>query len=119
MPFHDMPPLTAPANTGISLPVQLMKATVLAESYYISSIFIVIYRLQRCLLTVARIFYHFTFPGFPFILINACKDISLVVNTGKTKYLEIGRRRGMIANEHIRIGSNSYEKWKDLNVKAL
>jgi hypothetical protein len=31
-----------------------MKATVLAESYYISSIFIVIYELQRRLLTVAR-----------------------------------------------------------------
>ena len=32
---------------------KLMKATVLAESY-ISSIFIVIYELQQCLLTVAR-----------------------------------------------------------------
>jgi hypothetical protein len=29
-----------------------------------------------------------------------------------TKYKEIGRRRGMIANEHIRIDSNSYEKVK-------
>jgi hypothetical protein len=26
------------------------------------------------------------------------------------KYVEIGRHRGMIANEHIRIRSNSYEK---------
>ena len=26
--------------------------------------------------------------------------------------MEIGRHRGMIANEHIRIGSNSYEKVK-------
>ena len=34
----------------------------------------------------------------------------LAVNTGKTKYTEIGRRRGMIANAHIEIGSNSYEK---------
>ena len=33
---------------------------------------------------------------------------------GKTKYMEIGRHRGMIANEHIRIGSNSYEKVKTL-----
>ena len=60
--------------------LQLMKATVLAESYYILSIFNVIRRLQRCLLTVARqvslsfllvnmFFYHFTFPGFPFISI--------------------------------------------------
>jgi hypothetical protein len=31
-----------------------MKATVLAESYYISSIFIVIYGLQRFLLTIAK-----------------------------------------------------------------
>ena len=34
-------------------------------------------------------------------LINACKDIGLAVNTGKTKYMEIGRHRGMIANAHI------------------
>ena len=34
------------------------------------------------------------------------------VNTGKTKYLEIGRNRGVIANELIKIGSNSYEKVK-------
>ena len=43
---------------------------------------------------------------------NAGKDIGLAVNTGKTKYMEIGRHRGMIANEHIKIGSNSYEKVK-------
>ena len=36
------------------LPLQLMKATVLAESYNYLSIFIVICRLQQCLLTVAR-----------------------------------------------------------------
>ena len=34
------------------------------------------------------------------------------VNTGKTKYMEIGRYRGVIAIEHIRIGSDSYEKVK-------
>ena len=44
------------------------------------------------------------------VLLNACKDISLAENTGKTKYMEIGCHRGMIANAHIRIGSNSYEK---------
>ena len=37
-----------------SLPLQLMKATVLAESYNNLSIFIVICLLQQCLLTVAR-----------------------------------------------------------------
>ena len=41
-----------------------------------------------------------------------CKDIGLAVNIGKTKYMEIGRHRGVIANEHIKIGSNSYEKVK-------
>ena len=46
------------------------------------------------------------------MLSNACKDIGLAVNIEKTKYMQIGRHRGMIANEHIRIGSNSYEKVK-------
>ena len=53
------------------------------------------------------------------MLLNACKDIGLAVNTGKTKYMEIGCHRGMIANEHIRIGSDSYEKAKPLNTWAL
>ena len=46
------------------------------------------------------------------VLLNACKDIGLAINTGKIKNMEIGRRRGVIANEHIKIGSNSYEKVK-------
>ena len=45
-------------------------------------------------------------------LLNAYKDIGLGVNTGKTKYMEIGPHRDMIANTHIKIGSNSYEKVK-------
>ena len=44
------------------------------------------------------------------VLLNACKDIGLAVNTGKTKYMKVGRNRGVIANEHIKIGSNFYEK---------
>ena len=39
------------------------------------------------------------------VLFNACKDIGLAVNTAKTKYMEIGRHRGMIANAHIKVGS--------------
>ena len=35
-----------------------------------------------------------------------------ILNTGKTKYMEVERHPGMVANEHIRIGSNSYEKVK-------
>ena len=42
------------------------------------------------------------------MLLNDCKDNGLAVNTGKTKCMEIGRHRGIIANAHI--GSNSYEK---------
>jgi hypothetical protein len=41
------------------------------------------------------------------VLLNACKDIGLAVNTWKTKDMEIGRHRGVIANEN-----NSYEKLK-------
>ena len=33
------------------------------------------------------------------VLLNACKDVGLAVNTGKTKYMEIGRNQGMIVNE--------------------
>ena len=48
------------------------------------------------------------------VLLNACKDNGLAVNTGKTKYMEIERHRGIIANEHIKISNNSYEKVKNL-----
>ena len=48
------------------------------------------------------------------VLLNACKDIGLAINSGKTKYMEIGRHRGVIANEHIAIGGNSYKKAKSL-----
>ena len=46
------------------------------------------------------------------LLVNACKDIGLAVNTGKTKYLEIGRHRRIKVNENITVGGNSYEKVK-------
>jgi hypothetical protein len=46
------------------------------------------------------------------VLLNACKDIDLAVNTRKSKYMEIGCNQGIIANEHITISSNSYEKVK-------
>ena len=44
--------------------------------------------------------------------LNAYKNIGLAVNIGKTKYMEIGRHRSMIANAHIKERSNSYEKVK-------
>jgi hypothetical protein len=44
------------------------------------------------------------------VLLNACKNIGLPVNIEKTKYMEIGSHRGMIANMPIKISSNFYEK---------
>ena len=40
------------------------------------------------------------------------KDIGLAVNIEKTKYMERGRHRGMLAIERIGIGSNSFEEVK-------
>ena len=50
------------------------------------------------------------------MLLNACNHIGLAVNTGKTKYMEIGRHRGVMTNEHIMVGSNLYEKVKTINI---
>ena len=36
------------------------------------------------------------------VLLNAYKDSGLAVNTSKTKYMEIGHHRDMMANEHIK-----------------
>jgi hypothetical protein len=44
------------------------------------------------------------------LFLNAFRDIDLAVNTGKTRYMEVERHPGMIANEHTTVGSNSYEK---------
>ena len=43
------------------------------------------------------------------VLLNACKDIGLAVNTRKTKYMEIGHQAGLMAYKHIRIGSNWFK----------
>jgi hypothetical protein len=48
------------------------------------------------------------------VLWKAWKDIGFAVNSGKTKYVEIGCHWGMIASEHIKIGSHSNEKVKSL-----
>ena len=53
------------------------------------------------------------------VILNAFKDIGLAVNTRKTKYMQIGRHRSMIAKEHVNIGSNSYEKVKTFKYGAL
>ena len=37
------------------------------------------------------------------MILNACNDIGLGINTGKTKYMKIGHNRGAIASEHIKI----------------
>ena len=44
------------------------------------------------------------------VLLNACMDIGLGVNTG----MEMGGNRSVIANEHIKICGNSYEKYEYL-----
>ena len=49
------------------------------------------------------------------MLLNAFKDIGLAVNTGKTKYMELGCRRDIMANEHIAVGITAYEKRELLN----
>ena len=51
-----------------------------------------------------------TIEGNADVSLNACNDIGLAVNTGKAKYMEIGCHQGMIANVHIKIGSNSLKK---------
>jgi hypothetical protein len=44
------------------------------------------------------------------VLLNSSKDVGLAINIGKTKYKEVGRRRMLMTNELITVGSNSYEK---------
>jgi hypothetical protein len=46
------------------------------------------------------------------VILNACKDVGLAVNTGKSRYMEIGRHRGMTSNEHFTVGINAHEKVK-------
>jgi hypothetical protein len=47
------------------------------------------------------------------VLLNACKS-SLAVNTEKSKNMEVGSYQDMMANEHITLGSISYEKVNNL-----
>ena len=42
------------------------------------------------------------------VTLNSGKNIGLAINTGKIKYIKIAHHRGIIANAHIKIGSNSY-----------
>ena len=46
-----------------------------------------------------------------YVSLNAFKDNGLAVNIGKTKNMEVGSHRGMMANDYITVG-NSYEKAK-------
>ena len=41
------------------------------------------------------------------MLLSACKVIGLAVNKWKTRYTVLGRHRGIMANEDIKIGVNS------------
>ena len=46
----------------------------------------------------------------PDVLLDDRKYNCLAVNTEKTKYMEIGRHRIMMANDNITVGSNSMKK---------
>ena len=46
-------------------------------------------------------------------------NIGVAVNIGKTKYMEVGRHRDMMASEPIRIGINSYEKAKTFKYLSI
>ena len=43
-------------------------------------------------------------------VVNSCKNIGLAANSGKTKYMEVGRHQDRMVNQQIYIGSNSYKK---------
>ena len=45
----------------------------------------------------------------PNILLRACKNIGLVINIGKIKYIEIGYQQGLVENERIMVDSDFYE----------
>ena len=78
-PLLPVFPLAAPPNTGVSLPLQLMKAAVPAESYtlyplslqsaYSGDVFFQQPGSSRSLSLFLIYFYHFIFPGFPFVLL--------------------------------------------------
>ena len=51
------------------------------------------------------------------VLLNACKDTGLVVNTGKTKYMEV-RHQIMMANVYTTVDSNSYKSETFKRLKA-
>ena len=46
------------------------------------------------------------------VLLNSFNDIDLAINTGKTKYVEVGCHPGVMTNENINTGTNTYEKLK-------
>ena len=50
------------------------------------------------------------------VLFNACKDVSLAVNLGQIKYMEVGYHQGMMENEHFTVGSISNKEVKPFNI---
>ena len=53
------------------------------------------------------------------VLLNARKKSALIVNAGKTKYMEVGRHMDLMVNEHITVSSNSYEQVKTFKYIGL
>ena len=48
-----------------------------------------------------------------FNIFNTCMDIGLAVNAQTTNFMELPRHSGMMANEHLTLCSNAYEKMKN------
>ena len=46
------------------------------------------------------------------VLLNAYEDIVFAVKIGKTKYMQVGRHRDIMANEYVTVGSNLFERVK-------
>ena len=57
-----------------------------------------------------RIVYSYARTGFFFVCVVAGGRTSNYARVPIFRYMEVGRHRGMLASEYIRISSNSYEK---------
>ena len=53
------------------------------------------------------------------VLLNTCKHIGLSVNTGKTKYMEIGRHRGMILRRILGLKRDVNAEWRRYHNEEL
>jgi hypothetical protein len=57
--------------------------------------------------------------GHVLLLYSTTGNVIVLHTLRETKYMEVGRHWGMTANEHMTVGSNSYEKMKILDIFTL